>query len=227
MNLGIYKPGQGYWVRVMTAVLVALVTILLAWWINEQGKALAEFLPKNTWNAAVDLASGSVTPGGTVDLSARPNESGQSPVIGTAVLEAYNADARLATFGSIKMNEGRQPSEIAAAAPLASGTAPAFSLKLSRPQGQQAIQPAILGGSMAIGVVVIGAILGYWFVGLREKTVEFLIATDFEMKKVHWTSWREVLGNTWVVIGACILLALCLWLIDLGLSRGFHAIGLI
>ena len=36
MSLGIYKQGQGYWVRVLTAALIAVVTLGGAGWMAGQ-----------------------------------------------------------------------------------------------------------------------------------------------------------------------------------------------
>ena len=54
--------------------------------------------------------------------------------------------------------------------------------------------------------------------------VDFLIATESEMKKVSWSSRAELLGSTAVVIVTVFLLALVIWLVDtffvLMLTRG-------
>ncbi len=50
--------------------------------------------------------------------------------------------------------------------------------------------------------------LGYYLIGCKAKVVDFMIATEGEMKKVNWSSRREILGSTWVVIGLTIFIAL-------------------
>ena len=37
------------------------------------------------------------------------------------------------------------------------------------------------------------------------QTVDFMIATEGEMKKVNWSTRREILGSTWVVIAVTML----------------------
>jgi preprotein translocase subunit SecE len=44
--------------------------------------------------------------------------------------------------------------------------------------------------------------------------VDFLIATESEMKKVSWSSRAELLGSTAVVIGTVFLLALIIYVVD-------------
>ncbi|MBL8964243.1 MAG: preprotein translocase subunit SecE [Phycisphaerae bacterium] len=54
-----------------------------------------------------------------------------------------------------------------------------------------------------------------------------MIATDGEMKKVNWSTRREVLGSTWVVIGACFLIATFLFIVDIAFSSFFEFVGLL
>jgi len=56
-------------------------------------------------------------------------------------------------------------------------------------------------------------ILMYWLVN-RPRTADFLIATEGEMKKVSWSSRREVVGSTKVVIITSLILASVLFAVD-------------
>jgi preprotein translocase SecE subunit len=57
-------------------------------------------------------------------------------------------------------------------------------------------------------------VLGYWLIGRSPRMVDFMIAVESEMKKVNWSSKREIMGSTWVVIGLTIFLALLCFLFD-------------
>ena len=70
-------------------------------------------------------------------------------------------------------------------------------------------------------------VLAFWLAGRREKTVDFLIATDFEMKKVNWSTPKEVIGATWVVIGAAVLISASLFVFDLTFRAFFKFIGIL
>ena len=48
----------------------------------------------------------------------------------------------------------------------------------------------------------------------KPANVDFLIATDSEMKKVNWTSRKELIGSTQVVIMFMFLIALFLFAVD-------------
>jgi len=80
------------------------------------------------------------------------------------------------------------------------------------PEGQQL-------GNRVSGAIAAGFLLVYGFISIRmmnkPKNVDFLIATDSEMKKVNWTSRRELIGSSKVVIAFMFLIAMYLFLNDI------------
>ncbi len=76
------------------------------------------------------------------------------------------------------------------------------------------------------GVVLIGGFIA-WRLMNKPRNVDFLIATDVEMKKVNWTSRRELFGSTRIVITFLFLIAALLFLIDLSTGAVFQLIGLL
>ncbi|MFM9959286.1 MAG: preprotein translocase subunit SecE [Phycisphaerales bacterium] len=91
----------------------------------------------------------------------------------------------------------------------------------------EASTASILQWSLAGTILIIGAGLTYLLVYQRQKSAEFLIATEGEMKKVNWSTRREVMGSTWVVITVSLTIAVILWFVDLGFSTFFQAIRLL
>ena len=81
--------------------------------------------------------------------------------------------------------------------------------------------------SVAGVIILIGAVLIYLFVAMQRRTVEFLIATDGEMKKVNWSTRKEVQGSTMVVVIASFLLAMIIFVIDYGFGAFFKLIGVL
>ena len=67
------------------------------------------------------------------------------------------------------------------------------------------------------------ALLGFWLIN-KPGTVDFLIATDSEMKKVNWTSRKDLIGSTKVVILFMFMIALILFVVDLLFGYFFQAI---
>ena len=68
----------------------------------------------------------------------------------------------------------------------------------------------------ATAVVVLGVFgwLVYYLVYVKQKTGDFLIATEGEMKKVNWSTRREIIGSTWVVIGLTFFIAVAIFILD-------------
>ena len=53
--------------------------------------------------------------------------------------------------------------------------------------------------SGVLWVGIFGSLL-YYFIWLKPRSVDFLVATESEMKKVNWSPRREVVGSTIVVV---------------------------
>ncbi|HVZ93544.1 MAG TPA: preprotein translocase subunit SecE [Phycisphaerales bacterium] len=136
MDFGIYKPDQGYWTRMMTALGAGAMVASLALWANLQLTGV--------------------------------------------------------TFGT------------------------------KRQDGTYALDPQYIQFSVAAVIIIAGAILVYWLVYHKPRTSEFLISAEGEMKKVNWSTPREIMGSTWVVMGISLLLVIALLVVDLAFSRFFH-----
>src|SRR5688500_16925476 len=65
-----------------------------------------------------------------------------------------------------------------------------------------------------LAVTGVGLSLLAWWLINRQKHAEFLIATDGEMKKVNWTSRRELIGSTKVVVFFMFFIAAVLFSYD-------------
>jgi preprotein translocase SecE subunit len=63
----------------------------------------------------------------------------------------------------------------------------------------------------------------FWFMN-KPTNAEFMIATDSEMKKVNWTSRKELIGSTQVVIGFMFLIAFLLFGLDVVFGYFFKLI---
>jgi len=75
------------------------------------------------------------------------------------------------------------------------------------------VSPLVCFGVPTAIVIALG-VLALWLVN-RQKTADFLIATEGEMKKVSWSSKREIIGSTKVVIVTTFTLAVILFGVDL------------
>jgi preprotein translocase SecE subunit len=76
-------------------------------------------------------------------------------------------------------------------------------------------------------VVVILGFMVYWVVGKSRRTSDFMILTEGEMKKVSWSTRKEVIGSTKVVIFVVIAMSLLLFVVDYVFMRFFRWIGVL
>ena len=66
-----------------------------------------------------------------------------------------------------------------------------------------------------LGILCLAMVGVAWWLINRPRNAEFLINTDVEMKKVNWTSRRELIGSTKVVVIFMFLIAATLFLYDI------------
>lgn len=76
---------------------------------------------------------------------------------------------------------------------------------------------------VAAGVLAVFVFL-FWRLMNKPSNVDFLIATDSEMKKVNWTTRKELIGSTKVVIIFVILISLFLFTLDVLFGYFFQLI---
>lgn len=81
-------------------------------------------------------------------------------------------------------------------------------------KGYSLTRPPMIRFGIPMGAVVVLGALVLWLVN-RPKTADFLIATEGEMKKVSWSSKKEIVGSTKVVIVTTFILAAILFGVDM------------
>jgi len=81
----------------------------------------------------------------------------------------------------------------------------------------------------AVALVFLGGLgsFAFWALGRNEKTVDFLIATEGEMRKVNWSTRREVINSTGVVIFTMIVIALFCFVCDQAFAWVFLQVGVL
>ena len=139
-------------------------------------------------------------------------------------------DARTGTaiISNIRMNEGViiQSTRHVVNEDIVGQAAP-FGAEVVSAVGISAFDVIYVQASVAGVIIFIGAVLIYLFVAMQRRTVDFLIATDGEMKKVNWSTRKEVQGSTMVVVIASFLLAMLIFVIDYGFGAFFKLIGVL
>ena len=70
------------------------------------------------------------------------------------------------------------------------------------------------------GLFVVLALMIFWLVN-KPSIADFMVASESELKKVSWSSRKEIIVSTIIVIVLVILLAIFLGITDLGFSVFF------
>ena len=92
-------------------------------------------------------------------------------------------------------------------------------VKLSEELTTLPISPLVRYG-VATALVVVAAMVMFWMVN-RPRSADFMIATEGEMKKVSWSSRKEVVGSTKVVIITTLILTAILFAVDMLFTQLF------
>ena len=76
-------------------------------------------------------------------------------------------------------------------------------------------------------VVILAFGIVAWRLLNRPKFVDFMIATEAEMRKVNWPNRREIIGSTVVVVVGTFLLALVLYVVNIVFALLFTKINIL
>ena len=227
MPLGIHKPEQGYWVRVLSAVFFGVLVLAGAAWAWSQAEAAD--LPPKAYILELASVDGTFQPGGSVDLiRAADDATGSDVVIATAgVLDATLSGAA----GRIQISVPESTAEgflVEDTERVRAGSGADLAGARVTAKSRVPVFPIIyLQAGVTAGVMLLGAIAVYFFVATSRRSVDFLINTDGEMRKVNWSTRKEIIGSTQVVIVAAFLLAAILFGIDTAFAKFFELIGVI
>ncbi len=75
---------------------------------------------------------------------------------------------------------------------------------------------AIVGIGLVVGVAAL-----LWYLLNKPRIVDFMIATEAEMRKVNWPSQRELVGSTWVVVCGTFMMASLIFILDVAFAQFF------
>jgi preprotein translocase SecE subunit len=228
MGFGLYKPGQGYWVRVLTASFAGVLLLAAGAWLWTQLQGASGLIPHPTWTITVASPSGQAQPGQRIGFQRATQNPEDDAAIGTAVVKVAqdlsNGSKRL-LVQNVSMNAGRHLNEAVSVAPAEGGANLAGSVIGAIPN--PLFQPLYLQAAGVGLLLLLGSLGIYWLVGVRPSTSEFLISTDGEMKKVNWSSRKDIIGSTQVVIVWSLLIAAGLYLVDNVFAQFFTLVGVL
>ena len=88
------------------------------------------------------------------------------------------------------------------------------------------LDPAVQLGVPSLFLAVAGLML-FWVTGSNRKTNDFFIATEGEMKKVSWSTQKEVVGSTKVVLAFTFVMTVFLFVVDMFFMFVFSSIDVL
>lgn len=231
MNFRLYKPGQGYWMRVITAAFFGALVLAAAAWLWNESEAVQ--LPNKGYTIPVEGIPASTVPGPgdrlvlQMDNPDPASTERLSVASGTIAAAEITASGATLTTSKLTSEPGRDPFDATRfiITPAAGGVQPYEARLYGTIRPIELFEKMYLQAGLAGATILIGAIFLFYYVGVNPRTGEFLIATDGEMKKVNWSTRKEVIGSTWVVVTTCFLMAGALFIVDFVFQRLFTLLG--
>lgn len=84
----------------------------------------------------------------------------------------------------------------------------------------------VAGGLAFVFLAGMGSLV-FWLLGRNPRSVDFLIATEAEMRKVNWSTRREIMNSTGVVIVTMLAIAVFCFVCDRAFAWGFLQVGVL
>ena len=154
--------------------------------------------------------------GGDSGSGGGPPHAGRPPGVGNGVFEQYKPElgryTRVCTF--------------VAGAGLVAWGAVFLNSQLLVFEGDEAWRLMVTHGIPIAVAVVLGTAV-WWLAFSHRRSSDFMIATEGEMKKVSWSSKRELIGSTKVVILFTVLMSLFLFTVDVLFQALFSWMGVL
>lgn len=213
---GIYKFGQGYWVRIGTALAIGIFAMLAAAWAANELEAYQP--PAPTWSLPLSEMKGAPQAGAAVVLQAL--EDNKPVQIGTATAGAFEGagtDSGALVVREIKITDTNRTARDVQRIEAGPAGTPSVVALVSRPVPIPLFPRGYVQAGVAGLLLLAGMIVGWRLVASKPSAVDFLIATDGEMKKVNWSTRKVIIDTTSVVIFATFFIAFLIFVFDFGL----------
>lgn len=230
------KPGQGKIARLGSAVGFGIIVLTTVFWVvSEIGSAFSHLSRVRTEYGALastynrfavtefDAHRMQVTPETVRRILANyGRELGDGESVDLSIRPIGGGFRTMFTITEVVDNGPGQPGTLVLASPLARNLEEG---RVIESGVERNVLVFVTGGTGAFLIIVCLLILFY--ILNRPRIVDFLIATEDEMRKVNWPSKKEVIGSTWVVILGTLFMGLALWIVDLIFAEIFMNIGIL
>jgi preprotein translocase SecE subunit len=209
-------------VRMLTAILAG--TLILAGGAWAWSRLAAVTIPIASYSLSITQVTGTVAGGSTVDLF-----KGQEK-IGTGTVETFSLlddkKTGVTRITTPQLDKGKIAADIDRVR-VGDAAAPTFAATVAAREPKYIFPRVYLQAGVSGVLVLVGCFFLYRLVGASPKSVDFLVATDSEMKKVNWSTRQVIQDSTMVVIGATFLIGGYIFISDFGLSKIMEIIGVL
>jgi len=207
---------------VLTAICVGMIILFCAVWAYSRLAAVS--IPITGYMMPLDRVTGTLSSGAAVDLY-----KGREKV-GAAATDVFllqdDKKSAAAVFKDVVMLPGKVTLDVDRVR-IGDVAAPTFEGTVIDRQPRYLFPRAYLQGGVAGLIVLLGGLFLYRYIGTRPSTVDFLVETDAEMKKVNWSTRQIIVDSTIVVICATFLIAGYIFIADFGFSSFMEFIGIL
>jgi preprotein translocase SecE subunit len=216
----------------MSAAMAGVLILAAAAWLWREVQGHSDkLIPISNYTVTLAPATGEARAGQTVSLRGESAVAGEiGPEIGSALVvsseSTSNGGDRL-VIAPPTFVDNHSISDLKSVAPAPGSGATIRGTTTGPAQVKRLFEALYLQAGVVGLLMVLGTAITYYLVGIRHGSVEFLIATDGEMKKVNWSTKKNIRDSTTVVILWSLVLAFGLFAIDLFFAQFFKIIGVL
>src|SRR5438874_5671315 len=123
MAFGLYKPGQGYWVRVLAATMAGVLVLAAAAWLWNELEKAGQYIPRPTYTLTLTGVTGAAALGQTVELLGDPSQPGGTREdLGTGTVTFFDSGLNQLIVGHLELKATKEPTATRAVAPAPGST---------------------------------------------------------------------------------------------------------
>lgn len=226
-GIGLYKSGQGYWVRMLTASCIFLLGVAGAAWVWGQIGIIKP--PVIAYSVVLSDLVGAPKDGDqlkVVSADQKDPTTGEPVIVATTKIGHVSTGQSGKTVITLPADAGFDSVALRGSSVAGTGT-PAFAGKITAVDGVAKFDIKWVQTAGSIAMIVLGMGLAYLLAGTRPSSVDFLVSTGGEMKKVNWSNRKSIQDSTIMVIGACFIIAGFLFIIDVIFQKLFSILDII
>ncbi len=211
----------------MTAVVAGVLVLATAVWLFDQMVRVP--IPTRHWSILVQAQTGEIASGDTLSFFRRAEDASAAVptpfASGTLESSSEVGGGLVLTVIDVEVLDDKyDPINTKFVNSVGGFTGVTTQTSITR---VQLFDQVYLKGAVAAVALLAGALIVYFFVALKPGAVDFLISTDGEMKKVNWSTKRDIYRSTLVVIACSLIIASGLFVVDTVFAAFFKFVNVL